>query len=563
MKRWLAGIIIGLFVLSVVAVGGTALGYFSHREQIAPLYSLAERVIRKVRREIGMPSETAVRVQRVETAFLTLLGTTYVRDDNDFLNGGGLTQWGDDVLMINHHGTIYYLEEGNGLIESGIRPPETGIAGYVALAAEKYPDQWPKEDALRFMDIEFIDSDAFRGLISSYTYIDVENECYRSRLAGLRIPTDVTSIRDVQAEPDDWEIVFETSPCLEFNPSRELIVGYMGGGRVAFKAPNLLYMGSGEYHREGFYRKDAGIQSDDSDYGKTIEINLATGESRHYSKGHRNLQGIEFDREGRLWTTEHGMKGGDELNLIVDGENYGWPLENLGTLYNGLPAPTVGAPGRHEVYKAPVYAWTPSAAVSSLARVDGFHETWDGDLLIGSLKGRTLFRARIRDDRVMLLEPISIGERIRDVLQVGPEKLAVMLDSNELVIFTIEERKDPLEGLVAGLVSDGMSQARAEAVQGTFVSCNECHSYEELIHGAGPSLYNVVGRSIAGTAFAGYSGALQQVGGTWTRDAVVSYLSDPEGFAPGTGMTGQGVSDAGLAGDIVTGFEWLKARTED
>ncbi|WP_417607145.1 hypothetical protein [Primorskyibacter flagellatus] len=242
MKRWLAGVVLCSCVLAAVAAGVGALGYFSHREQIAPLYGLAERVIRKVRREIGMPSETAVRVQRVETAFLTLLGTTYTRDDNDFLNGGGLTQWGEDVLMINHHGTIYYLEEGNGLIESGIRPPETGIAGYVALAAEKYPDQWAKEDALRFMDIEFIDSEAFRGLISSYTYIDVANECYRSRLAGLRIAADVSSIKDVQAGPDDWEIVFETSPCLEFNPSRELIVGYMGGGRVAFKAPNLLYM---------------------------------------------------------------------------------------------------------------------------------------------------------------------------------------------------------------------------------------------------------------------------------------------------------------------------------
>ncbi|MEP3639659.1 MAG: PQQ-dependent sugar dehydrogenase [Paracoccaceae bacterium] len=561
MTRWIAIFGISIIALAGVAAGSGIWGYFSHRDQIAPVYGWAERAIRKVRREIGLPSETAIRVQRVETTFLTLLGTTYTRDDNDFLNGGGLSKWGEDVLMINHHGTIYYLDEDLGLLESDISAPETGKAAYVALAAQKYPDQWPKEDSLRFMDVEFIDSEAYRGLIVSYTFIDVENECYRTRLSGLEIANDVTSIKDVQAGSDDWEIIFETSPCLEFNPSRELIVGYMGGGRVAFKAPNLLYLGSGEYHREGFYREDAGIQDDDSDYGKTIEVDLATRSGRHFSKGHRNLQGVEIDRTGRLWTTEHGMRGGDELNLIVDGENYGWPLENLGTLYNGLPAPTIGEPGRHEVFAAPVFAWSPSAAVSSLARIDGFHETWDGDLLIGSLRGRTLFRARIRGERIVTLEPIPIGERIRDVLQVGPEKLAVMLDSNELVIFTIEERKDPLEGLVAGLVAGGMSQARADTVQDTFVSCNECHSFQELIHGAGPSLHNVADRAIAGTAFSGYSDELQQVGGTWTREALISYLSDPESFAPGTWMTGQGVSGTELAGDIATGFQWLKDQT--
>ena len=250
-------------------------------------------------------------------------------------------------------------------------------------------------------------------------------------------------------------------------------------------------------------------------------------------------------------------------NLIIDGENYGWPLENLGTLYNNLPAPTVGKPGRHEVYKAPVYAWLPSAAVSSLARVDGFHETWDGDLLIGSLKGETLFRARIRDERIMFLEPIPIGERIRDVMQVGPDRLALMLDTNELVIFTIEERIDPLEGLIAGLADGGMTLEAAETVHGTLVSCNECHSYEELIHGAGPSLYNIVDARVAGTAFGGYSSALRSVGGVWTRDKLVSYLTEPESFAPGTGMTGQGLGSETQAQNIVAGFEWLKAQSEE
>jgi cytochrome c len=108
-----------------------------------------------------------------------------------------------------------------------------------------------------------------------------------------------------------------------------------------------------------------------------------------------------------------------------------------------------------------------------------------------------------------------------------------------------------------------LTQARADTVHETLISCNECHSYQELIHGAGPSLYDVVGRPVAGTAFAGYSDSLKQVGGTWTRDRLVDYLSNPEGFAPGTGMTGQGVSSAELAGDIASGFEWLQAQPKE
>ncbi|NOX83610.1 MAG: PQQ-dependent sugar dehydrogenase [Alphaproteobacteria bacterium] len=67
--------------------------------------------------------------------------------------------------------------------------------------------------------------------------------------------------------------------------------------------------------------------------------------------------------------------GGDELNRIIDGGNYGWPLETLGTRYNGLPIPNTISYGRHDVYAAPVFAWLPSVAVSSLAVIDNFHES--------------------------------------------------------------------------------------------------------------------------------------------------------------------------------------------
>lgn len=561
MRRIVAFFVVCLLLLGSISLGSLAIGYYAHREQIQPVFSLAERIITKGRRVLGMPTETHDMVRRVETTYLTMRGTVHLMPENDFKTGGALTKWDEDLIVIHTEGRIFYLDEERGLVETELGVPDNQVDAYVALAAAEYPDQSTRERSLRYNDIEFIDSPVFRGLVLSYTFIDVDNHCYRNRVSRVSIGPDISSIRELTLSPSDWEILYDSQPCLEFNDEGELIVGYMAGGRVAYKAPDLLYFGNGEYHREGFYRPDAGIQSADSDYGKTIEINLATGTARHYSIGHRNLQGVVVDAEGRLWTTEHGMRGGDELNLIIEGENYGWPLENLGTLYSGIPAPTEGRIGRHEIYRAPVYAWLPSAAPSSLELVDGFHEAWDGDLLIGSLRARTLFRARIRDDRLMFLESIPIGQRIRDVLQWGPERLALWLDTNELVVLQIEPRQDPLEGLVAALKADGMETALAERAHDVLTGCNECHSYEEDVHGAGPSLRSVFGRDIASSAFANYSQALLSTPGIWNRETLSAYLAAPQDVVPGTQMAGLGTGgDADLANALSSALAWLSSQ---
>lgn len=550
-------------VLAIVFVGGGGLGYYAHKLQMQPIFGLAERSEAKGRRTLGMPSETVGMVEQIDTIYLRMRGSVYEMPNNDFRNGGALTVWDDDVMAMHKSGRLYYLDDENGaLVQADFEVPDNGRAAYVALAAEKYPGRNTREGSIRYNDIEFIESAELRGFALSYTFINADAECYASRVAWLPVAEDVQTIRELSAAADDWEIVHETQPCLAFNATRELIVPYMAGGRIAFKEPNLLYMGSGEYHLDGLYRPDAGIQSLDSDYGKTLEINLEARTSRVFSMGHRNLQGVTLDRDGRLWTTEHGMRGGDELNLIVDGENYGWPLENLGTLYSGIPAPSESGVGRHETFRAPVYAWLPSAAVSSLALVDNFHEAWDGDLLIGSLKGRTLFRARVQGDRLIFLEEIPIGQRIRDVMQVADNKIGLWLDTNELVILTLEEREDPLAGLVDALIAEDMSRDLAIETAATMEACSECHAYEENVHGAGPSLYGLFERPIAGSTYANYSDALKSASGTWDQDRLTAYLQEPETVFDGTYMSGMGVGDPDRADALTKAFIWLKARQD-
>ena len=559
MRRWVGYLTALCFVFFLCIITGS-IGYYVHREEIRPLYNYAERIIVKGRRELGLPTETVKEVERVRTIYLTLRGTTYLMPDNDFMGGGALAVWGDDVLVLHKSGRVLALDPDKGLIDIDFPVPANNFSEYVALAKKEYPNQIALERGIRYNDIEFIESPSFRGFLLSYTYIDVVNRCYFSRVSKLEVPVSVNSIYELSVSQSDWEILFDTSPCLAFNDSRELIVGYMAGGRLAFKKPNLVYFGSGEYHREGFYRPDAGIQSDDSDYGKTIEINVETGANRHFSKGHRNLQGVALDKLGRLWTTEHGMRGGDELNLIIDGENYGWPLENLGTLYSGVPAATSGRIGRHEEFTPPTYAWLPSAAVSSIALVDSFHDTWDGDLLIGSLKGKTLFRVRIRDERVVFLERIPIGQRIRDVMQINTSKIALWLDTNELVIFEVEELDDPLAGLVAGLIRKGVEPDLASNASIVLEGCQECHSFSENVHLAGPSLHGVVGRRVASTSFPGYSTGLLAMSGRWTTDSLAGYIEDPEAVAPGTLMSGMGLGNSELANAVANALEWIDSN---
>lgn len=141
-----------------------------------------------------------------------------------------------------------------------------------------------------------------------------------------------------------------------------------------------------------------------------------------WSYGHRNPQGLVMDLEGRLWDTEHGPRGGDELNLIERGANYGWPTVSYGINYNGRPLVTP-FPEDDQDFVMPVYHWNPSIAVCGLDVVSGgAFPGWRGDLLAGGLAGEVVDRLRIdSNNKIIEREELIRGRgRVRDV-QVGPD----------------------------------------------------------------------------------------------------------------------------------------------
>lgn len=211
------------------------------------------------------------------------------------------------------------------------------------------------------------------------------------------------------------------------------------GSRLAFGPDGMLYITTGD-RSDRPMRMHA--QRTDNHLGKVLRItpdgsvppdNPFTGQAdarpEIWSLGHRNLQAMAFDPEGRLWTVEHGPRGGDELNLIRPGLNYGWPVVSYGEEYSGEPIAT--AETQRPGYEQPVYYWDPVIAPSGAQWYtgDAFPE-WRGDLLVGGLVAEGLVRLVLEDGRVTGEEHLLTerGRRIRDVRQAPDGALYIVTD---------------------------------------------------------------------------------------------------------------------------------------
>ena len=161
--------------------------------------------------------------------------------------------------------------------------------------------------------------------------------------------------------------------------------------------------------------------------------NLSPAET--WSTGHRTNYGLAFAPDGRLWEAEMGPRGGDELNLIEPGKNYGWPLASYAVNYNGVPIPS---PDTRPDLQKPVLYWTPVIAMGNLIFYHGsMFPQWNGSALIGGLGTKTLNRIIISGATAKSAERWDVGHRIRDV-ETGPDGAVWMLeDANPGGLFRV------------------------------------------------------------------------------------------------------------------------------
>jgi glucose/arabinose dehydrogenase len=203
------------------------------------------------------------------------------------------------------------------------------------------------------------------------------------------------------------------------------------GGRLVFARDGTLFVTLGE---RSILAGRAQAQDLASDFGKIVRINRDGSVPKGnpfagkpgvrpeiWSFGHRNMLAATLDGRGRLWEIEHGPKGGDELNLVVAGKNYGWPTISYGEEYSGKPIPggISAAPGLEQ----PVYYWDPVIAPSGMVIHSGKGiPEWKGNILAGGLASQALVRLVLKDDKVVGEERLLTDrkDRIRDVIE-GPD----------------------------------------------------------------------------------------------------------------------------------------------
>jgi cytochrome c2 len=442
--------------------------------------------------------------------------------------GGAITVVGTTVIILDRLGGLYRYD-----LTTGSFGTLTGVPR-LPNNLEAYLVQRPGPP----VNLADAPNDEFRArgiiFLSDRKELAVAYDKFDATLGKIRtvvsvIPFDVTTLTAAGA----WQQIF-ASDAFAFGAGIT-----SGAGMLAYRGDGKLYLTIGDHYI--VYPKVS--EDPRTTFGKIIEINLTTNKWRQFSKGHRNQEGLTFLRSGQLFSTEDGPRGGDELNDITEGSDYGWPNVTLGTAYDSYDwDPGTSLVGSHTGYKAPLFAWVPSIAASQLIEVNNFHPRWNGDLLVGSLKASSLYRLRLEAGRVLYSERIWIGQRIRDLAQTNDGTIVLWTDDTQLLFVTIDT--DQL----------AVKRRTPDIVGNTIVndSCLACHHFGSTNPtDFGPSLSNLLNRPIASDTFS-YSPALRakQQLGLWTPALLSEFLSDPFKFANGTNMPPLKINPADIK-DIV------------
>lgn len=212
------------------------------------------------------------------------------------------------------------------------------------------------------------------------------------------------------------------------------------GSRLVFDKDGNLFVSTGE---RSDMETRAFAQKQNSYLGKVLKITkdgkpasgnptIAGWKPEIYSTGHRNPQGLAMDEKGQLWEAEMGPRGGDEINLIKPGKNYGWGDVTYGIEYSGKKINN--GTTQKEGTEQPVYYWDPSVSMSGITFYTGNIEEWKNNLIMGCLGGQKIIRLVIKDNKVIgeewLLE--DKNERFRDVLNGQDGNLYAITDSGKL-----------------------------------------------------------------------------------------------------------------------------------
>jgi glucose/arabinose dehydrogenase len=245
-----------------------------------------------------------------------------------------------------------------------------------------------------------------------FSYAEGTAQANNTALARATLSEDLTTLDNVE---DIFHVNFEKAG------------GFHFGGRILFNPDGTLFLTLGE---GGNYQQES--QNPENHLGAVVRLNLdgsipadnpviENGAPGVYTYGHRNSQGIARNPiTGSVWELEHGARGGDEINILEAGTNYGWPEITYGINYDGT---IITEDREREGLAQPIWYWNPSIAPSGMMFYTGdSFPHWQGDLFVSALAGSKIERLEVDGDRVISVEPLleDLGQRFRDV-RTGPD----------------------------------------------------------------------------------------------------------------------------------------------
>lgn len=545
----LTSIVIAIFIYGILA----------GRYQLFP-FGLIQNLKDKVTETIRPGSDTMNYEGQVETTALQRLYVNKLYLAEDKGRGGALATDSLDVFILDREGGVHFLDlERFELLETDV--PSIPM-GYELLKESGLPER--DDFMLRHFrvsgaHVEKASENQYNLFVYHHFF---DGQCFSSKLSRMTLQKSENRV----VSQSEWEEVFTTEPCLEpidedlYEGERWAFAGHMSGGRIIRYDENHLMLTIGDYHFDGF-RIETVSMDPGNPYGKFILVNVNSGEWSIYANGSRNAQGLYRDSEGVIWSTEHGPQGGDELNIVEEGKNFGWPIESLGINYRSRPWGESDDQGRHDEYDAPLYAWVPSLGVSDLIRIESEKfNLWAGDLIVTSMSDRTLHRLRPDDtnSRIIYDEIIEVGHRIRNINVIADGSILLRTDDNYLI--HIDDAGPVYEDFdYPGFLEDnpiarrfpeigGGTEQPDLAMSGREIfsrSCADCHSMDQRML-SGPSLANLSNRQVGEVEDYNYSAVLERSDRVWDNELLSEYILSPKQVFPGTTMSGVNLSDEEL-----------------
>jgi len=544
MKKKILTIFGVIFLLAMV--------YLAGHYRVLPAHHIRS-ALEFVKERVGKTEQVAPRptesVDFLDTHLTRLLVKKIPLQEYDG-NGGGVSASGDLIFISSNKGELsIYDAESYTRLEDNIGPLPMNYSGLVNAghtARNSFRNWWFRVNGF-FSEVA---GDNSYSLYLSHNYFDEERDCISHHISRIEMENEEGVIRQIGA----WRTLFSAEPC--FDPEPEGYVsavpysGHISGGAIQPLSDDYLLITVGDYNHHGLGEMPNYAQDPEIPYGKFIKLHKGTGSWSVFASGSRNPSGLHIDSEGTIWSVENGPEGGDELNIIKENENYGWPEVSYGIWYTpAYPLTGIDEAGRHEGFRTPIYAWLRAVAPSSIVRLENDRfPLWSGDLLVGTMRGQGVRRLRLdSDNRVVYDEEVHIGHRIRDIAILQNGLIALLTDDRYLIVLDdggpsfeepspwVANRMSELEKF-DNMISDDFEREENRTPAMVYEQhCATCHLLNKR-SGIGPHLTGLFGREVGAADDYNYSSAFRNDTRIWDEYLLRSLLTEPDAEFRGNRM---------------------------